>query len=279
MKVGFVGLGTLGAPIARRIARSGYSLVVNDISAKALEAFDEPGVTREPDAAATARAVDVLCVCVRNDQDMLDLCGDDAVFKALGAGGVFIIHSTIAPDLCRTLSVQAKTLGVDLLDIGVSGGGPAALEGQLSLFVGGDADAVARVKPLLDSYAKAVAHLGPVGRGMEGKLLNNLVSIANYGMSAAILDLGEQLKFDREQLRQALMAGSAQGFALKAVPGLIKPHASMGGTGALRQLLKKDVDHARTLAPADDFSMAALLDAAESMLERLARIERGEAER
>lgn len=279
MKVGFVGLGTQGGPIARRIARSGFSLVVNDISAKALEAFDEPGVTREADLIAAAQAVEALCVCVRTDQDLLDLCDGDAVFAALGAGGVFIVHSTVSPDLCRALSVRAKALGVDFIDAGVSGGGPAALEGQLSLFVGGDADAVAKVKSLLDCYAKSVAHLGPVGRGMEGKLLNNLVSVANYGMAAAILDLGDQMNFDREQLRAALMAGSAQGFALKAVPGLLKPHPSMGGTGALRQLLKKDVDHARTLAPASDFSLAALLDAADSMLERLARIERGEADR
>ncbi len=277
MKVGFIGLGTQGGPIARRIARSGYSLVASDISSKALEAFDEPGVTREQNSVAAAKLVDVLCVCVRTDQDLVDLCGDGAVFAALGKGGAFIVHSTVDPDLCRRLAEQAKAVGVDFIDAGVSGGGPAALEGQLSLFVGGDEDAFARVKPLLDCYGKSVVHLGPVGRGMIGKLLNNLVSVANYGMSAAILDLGEQLNFDREQLRQALMAGSAQGFALKAVPGLLNPHPSMGGVGALRQLLKKDVDHARKLAASDDFSLAALTAAADSMLERLGRIEAGTA--
>jgi hypothetical protein len=102
---------------------------------------------------------------------------------------------------------------------------------------------------------------------MEGKLLNNLVSIANYGMAAAILDLGEQLQFDREELRQALMAGSADGFALRAVPGLLRPEAA----GPMRELLGKDLDHARELAPAGDPSMAALVHAAESMLDRLAR--------
>jgi 3-hydroxyisobutyrate dehydrogenase len=154
-----------------------------------------------------------------------------------------------------------------LTDAGVSGGGPAALTGELSIFVGGDKEAFDRAQPLLSSYGKSVVHLGPVGRGMEAKLLNNLVSVANYGLSAAILDLGERLNFDREQLRQALMAGSAQGFALRAVPGLLRPE----GASALRELLKKDVDHARMLAPSDDVAMATLMPAAQAMLDRLSR--------
>jgi hypothetical protein len=109
---------------------------------------------------------------------------------------------------------------------------------------------------------------------MEGKLLNNLVSIANYGMSAAILDLGESLGFEREQLRQALMAGSAESFALRAVVGLLR---SPENAAAMRQLLGKDLDHARELAPATDLAMAALVPAAESMIERLARAAEGSA--
>lgn len=267
MKVGFIGLGNQGAPIARRIARSGFELVACDISAPALAAFEEPGTQREGDPIAAARQVDVICSCVRMDQDLIALAGDGALFDALGGGGVFVIHSTVDPGLCRRLAEIAKSRGVDVIDAGVSGGGDAALNGQLAIFVGGEQAAFERVKPLLESYGKSVVHLGPVGRGMEGKLLNNLVSIANYGMSAAILDLGERLQFDREQLRQALLAGSADGFALRAVPGLLNPARAT----ALREILSKDVDHARTLASADDASMAALVPAAQSMLERLSR--------
>jgi 3-hydroxyisobutyrate dehydrogenase len=267
MKVGFVGLGMLGAPIARRIARSGFSLVACDINPKALAAFDEPGTVREGNPVAAASQADVLCVCVRTDQDLKSLVGDGSLFAALGQGGLFIIHSTVDPGLCRRLADTAKTYRVDLVDAGVSGGGAAALAGECSIFAGGDEAAFDRAKPLLVSYGKSVVHLGPVGRGMEAKLLNNLVSIANYGLSAAILDLGESLNFDREQLRQALMAGSAEGFALRAVPGLLRPE----GAGALRELLKKDVDHARTLAPRDDVAMATLMPAAQAMLDRLTR--------
>ena len=269
MKVGFIGLGSLGEGIARRIARSGFDLVAYDISPAAMTAFDEPGVEKTPDALGVAQKVEALCVCVRMDADVQDLVGDGALFKALGDGGLFIIHSTVSPDLAREVAKAASAYGVSVIDAGVSGGSPAALRGELSVYVGGEPEAIERARPLMESYAKSILCLGPSGRGMEGKLLNNLVSIANYGMAAAILDLGQQLGFDRDELRAALMAGSAEGFAMKVAPGLLRPE----GAAAMRQLLGKDVDHARELAPNTDPSMAALLNAADSMLDRLSNIQ------
>ena len=269
MKVGFIGLGSLGEGIARRIARSGFDLVAYDISPAAMTAFDEQGVEKTPDAIEVARKVEILCVCVRMDADVQDLVGDGALFKALGEGGLFIIHSTVSPDLARDVAKAAAAFGVSVIDAGVSGGSPAALRGELSVYVGGEPEAIERARPLMESYAKSILCLGPSGRGMEGKLLNNLVSIANYGMAAAILDLGQQLGFDRDELRTALMAGSAEGFAMRVAPGLLRPE----GAAAMRQLLGKDVDHARELAPNTDPSMSALLHAADSMLDRLSNIQ------
>lgn len=267
MKVGFIGLGSLGGGMARRLAQTGFELIACDILPPTLAAFDEPGVERSADPMETAQRVDAVCACVRMDADVEALVADGALFQAIGRGGLFIIHSTIAPDLARRIAQLGETHGVHVLDAGVSGGAPAALRGELSIYVGGTAAAFEKGRPILEAYGRSVLHLGDAGRGMEGKLLNNLVSIANYGMSAAILDLGEKLNFDREQLRQALMMGSAESFALKAVPGLLRPE----GAEAMRQLLGKDLDHARGLAPQSDPSMAALVHAAESMLDRLTR--------
>ena len=267
MKIGFVGLGSLGSGMARRIARSGYRLTACDISPDARAAFDEPGAALEADAVATARQVDALCVCVRMDADLESLAGDGRLFAALGDGGLFLIHSTVAPELCQKLAAVARGHGVEVLDTGVSGGAAAALDGHLSIYVGGDPKAFERARPLLETLGKSVIHLGPVGCGMRGKLLNNLVSIANYGMAAAILDLGERLNFAREPLRQALMAGSADSYAMHVIPGLLRPE----GAAALQELLGKDLAHARTLAPPADPAMAALAAAAEAMLARLAR--------
>jgi len=264
MKIGFIGLGSLGTGIARKIAQSGFQLVVCDVNAAALEAFDEPGVERTTDAILAAEFADVLCICVWMDDDLRSL-ESEGTFRALRQGGLLIIHSTVSPELCRQLADRSKIFGVDVIDAGVSGGSPAALRGELSIYVGGEAAAIERARPLFSCYAKSILVLGGPGRGMEGKLLNNLVSIANYGMSAAILDLGQKLGFDREQLRQALMAGSADAFALRAVPGLLRPE----NAAAMHQLLGKDLNHARKLATAADPSMVALVHATESMLERL----------
>jgi 3-hydroxyisobutyrate dehydrogenase-like beta-hydroxyacid dehydrogenase len=278
MKIGFIGLGSMGAPIARRLARCGFAVTGCDVSRQALDAFDEPGTLREPDPIAVARRAEILGVCVRTDAQLVELCQDDAIFAALGQtapeqGGIFIVNSTVAPELARELARRASGFGVSLIDVGVSGGGPAAIEGRLSLFVGGDNEAVERARPFLDAIGK-VAHLGAVGRGLEGKLLNNLVSIANYGMAAAILDLGVDMKFDREQLRQALMSGSAQGYALQAVPGLLGWREG-GATAAylegLHDLLAKDAGHAANLAPPDNVAMSALQSSCRAMLARMKR--------
>jgi 3-hydroxyisobutyrate dehydrogenase-like beta-hydroxyacid dehydrogenase len=264
----------MGAPIARRLARCGFEVTGCDVAPAMLEAFDEPGTQRNADPIATARGSDLLGICVRTDEQLEALVAGGALFEALGEGGTVILHSTISPDLARRLAEQAKAYGVGFVDVGVSGGGPAAIEGQLSLFVGGEDTDVERAKPWLDAIGKATAHLGPVGRGQEGKLLNNLISVANYGMSIAIVDVAVALGFDREKIVDALMAGSAQSFALKVAPGFVRPRGGVGAPSTLmglHDLLKKDVDHCRELPPSDPVAMQGLLASCEVMLARIRR--------
>jgi 3-hydroxyisobutyrate dehydrogenase len=270
-KATFIGLGSMGAPIARRLARTGFSIVACDVSPAALQAFDEPGTQREPDPLTAASQAKLLGICVRTDEQLEQLVQGGALFDAVGPGGLVILHSTIAPELARRLAAMGRERGVDLIDVGVSGGGPLAIEGKLSLFVGGEQTAVERARPWLDAIGKSLAYLGPVGRGLEGKLLNNLISIANYGMSAAIIDVGARLGFDTEVLANALTAGSAQSFALKVSPKwVIRSDANTPARIMdLHDLLKKDVDHARHLLPPGDASLSALLASCDAMLARL----------
>lgn len=265
MKIGYIGLGALGGPIARRIAQAGFPLTIYDVFPAAIDAVAAAGAFKAASAIEVAAACEALCICVRTDADVLDVVAGGKLFEALGERGLFIIHSTIDPELCRSLAIQAADYGVSVIDCGVSGGSPAALEGKLSIYVGGSDEAVARAKPLLDCLG-TYRHLGTVGRGMQGKLLNNLISIANYGMSAHILDLGEHLGFDRGQLHELLMAGSAQSFALRVVPGFVLTERLEN----MRTLLGKDVEHARHLADPDLPAMRALIPAAQSMIDLLA---------
>lgn len=270
MNISFIGLGSMGAPIARRLARAGFSVTACDIMPATLEAFDEPGTTREADPIAAARGADILGICVRTDAQLEALCMDDAIFAALGKGKLVILNSTVAPELAKDLASRAGRLGIGLIDVGVSGGGAKALEGTLSLFVGGDEADVERARPFLDAIG-TVAYLGPVGRGLEGKLLNNILFIAYCGMATSVLDLGVQLHFDREQLRQALMLGSASSFTLQAVPGLVgwREGATAASLLDTHDLLAKDVVHAARLVSADDPAMTALQAASHIMLKNV----------
>lgn len=273
-RAGFIGLGSMGAPIARRLARSGFSVFGCDVSPEMLAAFDEPGSTRTSDPMECARGSDLLGICVRTDAQLVSLVDGGKLYEALGPGGTVILHSTIAPELARSQAGLAAEHGVGFVDVGVSGGGPAAIEGQLSLFVGASEADLERARPWLDAIGKNLAHLGPVGRGQEGKLLNNLISVANYGMSAAIIDIGVDMGFDRQVLTQALNAGSAQSFAMNVGPRMVLPREGMGAPSTfmgLHDLLKKDVDHCRDLPVSDPTPLNGLLAACNVMLARIRR--------
>jgi 3-hydroxyisobutyrate dehydrogenase-like beta-hydroxyacid dehydrogenase len=108
-------------------------------------------------------------------------------------GSVIAIHSTVHPDTCRELAKNAESHGVSVIDAPVSGGGGAAAEGRLLVMVGGDAEVVERCRPVFETYADPVVHLGDLGSGQTTKLLNNLLFTANLGTAAATLSLANEL--------------------------------------------------------------------------------------
>lgn len=275
MKVAFIGLGSIGQFMARRLVRVGLEVTGCDISPKMLEAFDEPGARREADPIAAVRGVDVAGICVLNDAQVEVLAEDGRLYEALGKGGIVVIHSTVSPDLPRRLAKVAAQYGVDLVDAGVSPGGPIIGEGKASVFVGGDDVVVARARPYLEAFGK-VSHLGPLGCGLEGKLLQNLAAIAGFGLAASIMEVARGLGVDQDALREAMMGGTSQSYALKATPGLLNP-SGPGATGtraSLHDLLKKDVDHAMDLAGWDNRHARVLQASAQAMLDALQERER-----
>ncbi|MEV5846952.1 NAD(P)-dependent oxidoreductase [Streptomyces sp. NPDC051985] len=240
MRVGFIGLGSQGAPMARRIVDAGHETTLWARRPATLLPFADTAAKRAASPADLAAASDLVCVCVVDDADVEEvLMGEHGVLAGLRRGGVVAVHSTVHPDTCRRLADRARTHGVTLIDAPVSGGGPAAAEGRLVVMAGGEPGTVAYCRPVFATYADPVVHMGPLGTGQLAKLLNNVLFTANLGTAADTLALGRDLAIDPAALARVLAHGSAAGFALDRV-------AAAGGTldriaGHAGPLLRKDV--------------------------------------
>jgi 3-hydroxyisobutyrate dehydrogenase-like beta-hydroxyacid dehydrogenase len=169
----------------------------------------------------------------------------------------------VHPDTCRALAKQAESHGVSVIDAPVSGGGGAAAERRLLVMVGGDADVVERCRPVFETYADPVVHLGELGSGQTTKLLNNLLFTANLGTAAAALSLADSLGVSPDRLLEVVSRGSGNSFALNALGGIggLERLAPLAGT-----LLQKDVRLIVELAERAAASGGAVLDAADATL-------------
>ncbi|MGQ4334337.1 NAD(P)-dependent oxidoreductase [Streptomyces hayashii] len=240
LRVGFIGLGSQGAPMARRVIRAGHETTLWARRPATLAPFEGTGARTASSPAELATASDVVCLCVVDDADVEHVVADpDGVLAGLRRGGVIVVHSTVHPDTCRRLEASARTRGVSLMDAPVSGGGRAADQGALVVMAGGDPEVFARCRPVFATYGDPVVHVGPTGSGQLAKILNNLLFTAHLGLAADVLGLGAALGLDRAALSRVLPRGSAASFALDRVAdaggGLDRIAAHAGS------LLAKDV--------------------------------------
>lgn len=265
MRVGFIGLGSQGGPMARRVVDGGYPTTLWARRPASLEPYADTAATLARSPAELAAASDLVCLCVVGDADVDEvICGENGVLTGLATGGVIAVHSTVHPNTCRQIAEKAANQGVSVLDAPVSGGGPAAQAGRLLVMVGGDADVVERCRPVFETYADPVVHLGALGSGQVTKLLNNLLFTANLGTAATALALGESLGVSAERLADVVTRGSANSFALNSIQG-------SGGTldrlaGLAGALLQKDVRLVADLADRAAATPGAVLDAADAAL-------------
>lgn len=209
IKAGFLGLGAMGAPMARNLAARGLlGGVWNRSADKARALAAELGVATTADPAELARQNDVIFVCVSADADVLAM--GDALLPGLRLGQVVIDTSTVSRATALQMAALLKPAGVDFLDAPLSGGVEGARLGKLSVMVGGDAAVLARVRPLLEAFAARITHMGPVGAGQATKAVNQVL-IA--GIAEAVcegLAFGEALGLPQAELLAVLGAGAAQ---------------------------------------------------------------------
>lgn len=264
MRVGFIGLGAQGGPMARRIIEAGYPTTLWARRPASVEPFlDTPAKVVESPAELAA-ASDLVCVCVVGDADVDEVtAGEQGLLAALKPGSVIAVHSTVHPNTCRELAKKAGAQDVSVIDAPVSGGGQAATEGRLLVMVGGDPDVVERCRPVFETYADAVVHLGDLGSGQTTKLLNNLLFTANLGTAATALSLGKTLGVAPNRLSEVISRSSGNSFALNAIGGAGGLDRLVGYAGSL---LQKDVRLIADLADRAAARPGAVLEAADAAL-------------
>lgn len=240
-RVGFVGLGNMGLPMARNIARAGLPLTVHNRSAGPADELAEEGVAVAASPAAVAAGSDVICLCV-SDPAAVEavVAGPDGVLAGARPGLLVIDFSTIDPGSARSCAALAAQLGVHWVDAPVSGGTVGAEKGTLTVMVGGADDDVALARPVLEAVGQNISHLGPVGAGSTVKLLNQMIVGITTAAVAEAMVLAETSGMDPERVHEVLSTGLAGSAVLsRHVPQFILPRHFQPGF-ALR-LLTKDI--------------------------------------
>jgi 3-hydroxyisobutyrate dehydrogenase len=246
--VGFIGLGSQGGPMARRIAEGGYPLTLWARRPESLEPYRDTAATIAATPAAVGAVSDLVGICVVSDSDVEDVVlRPDGVLAGLSPGAIVAIHSTIHPDTCARIAEQAAERGVGVIDAPVSGGGGAAAAGKLLVMAGGPEDLVERCRPVFQTFADPVLHLGPLGSGQLAKLLNNLVFTAQISLAMETFEFADQIGVDGENLAQVLAHGSG---GSRAVGILAASGFNFTGLRGAAGLLRKDVGIVHDIARA-----------------------------
>jgi len=232
---GFIGLGAQGAPIAKRMIDAGLNVVLWARRPQTLEPFADTSATVAPTIADVGRQVDYCGICLVDDAGVAQVC--DELIPAMAPGSYLVIHSTIHPELCRSLGEHASAVGVSLLDAPVSGGGGAAADGKLTVMVGGDSTALDAVRPVLDCFAGMITHLGGIGAGQTAKLINNNLMAANLAVAHLAMDVAAHGNLDLQAFRELVAVSSGRSFSFEVRGRMNQPTDFEHGA----RLLSKDV--------------------------------------
>jgi len=215
MRVGFVGLGTMGGAMAANVARAGFEVTAwNRTPGRAAE-LGELGVRLAGSPAEVAAASEILVTIVSDTPDVeAVLFGEAGVASGAPRGSLVVDMSTISPSATRAFAARLASGGVAMLDAPVSGGSEGARKGTLSIFVGGDVADVERARPVLAAMGTTITHVGPIGAGQAVKAVNQVILAGAYLGVAEGIVLAIKAGLDVEQVVAALSGGAAQSWVL-----------------------------------------------------------------
>jgi len=208
--IGFIGLGIMGRPMARNLLKAGYALVVHSRSRGPVEEIVKAGARAGTSPRDVAGQCDVLVTMLPNSPDVeLVALGKDGIIDGARAGLIVADMSTISPIVSQKVGRALAAKGVTMLDAPVSGGEKGAIEGALSIMVGGEKAVFDAVLPVFQAMGRTITHLGPLGFGGFTKLANQIIVAGNLTALAEALTLGKKAGLDRELLLTALAGGLA----------------------------------------------------------------------
>ncbi len=215
-RIGFIGLGTMGAAMAANLRRAEYQVAVWNRTPGRAADLVALGVREESTAAGVARVSDVVVVCVSDTPDVESvLFGRDGVASGLAAGGLVIDCSTIAPGTTAGFAARLAETGIGFVDAPVSGGSEGARNATLTIFVGGEPDAFERARPVLAAMGQTITRFGPAGSGQAVKAINQVVIAAGYLGVAEGMVLAMKAGLDAQLVAQALNGGAARSWILE----------------------------------------------------------------
>lgn len=235
VRTGFIGLGSQGGPMAWRMVQAGFPLTLWARRPEALERYHDTAASFVSSIAELGAACDHVGICVVDDAGVKSVCAE--LIPAMQAGSRIAIHATVHPATCTLLAEQAGARGIDIIDAPVSGGGQGAAAGTLTVMVGGASDAVAAARPVFESFAGTIVHLGGVGAGQMAKLVNNALMAAHVALARHALDAGAALGIDRQALTELIKVSSGRSYGFEVGARLPDPSAFAHGA----MLLAKDV--------------------------------------
>ena len=217
MRTAFIGLGVMGYPMAGYLAKSGHNVTVyNRTTAKAKAWCEEFGGRSASTPAEAANDAEIVFCCVGNDDDVREvLLGEDGVLAAITSGSMIVDHTTASATVAREVAAIAADKAVGFLDAPVSGGQAGAENGQLTVMAGGTTNDFERAAPVIDCYAKAITHIGPVGAGQLAKMVNQICIAGVVQGLAEGLHFAKKAGLDPAVVIESISKGAAQSWQME----------------------------------------------------------------
>ncbi|HKI57285.1 MAG TPA: NAD(P)-dependent oxidoreductase [Trueperaceae bacterium] len=230
MRIGFIGLGTMGAPMARRLLEAGFDLSVHNRTREREEPLAALGARRAATPRECARDRELVITMVSDTPDVQAVVlGEEGAVEGMDASTVLVDMSTISPATTRLIAAALGDHGVAMLDAPVSGGSEGAEKGTLSIMVGGDAGVLERARPVLEVLGRTITHVGPIGSGQVTKAVNQVIIAGTYAAVAEGLALAMAAGIDVEAAHAAVSGGAAGSWGLtNRGPNMIHDHYPLG---------------------------------------------------